>query len=192
MTYKELFSVLKISNDIIKTYVDEGMLVLDCTMGNGNDTLLLAERVGASGKVIAFDIQELALENTLNKLQANDLASRVSLVLDGHENIDKYVEKGVDFIIYNLGYLPKGDKSITTEINTTIQSLEKSLNLLKANGILLLVAYPGHKTGLEEKEVLEEYFRNIDQKKFNVLKNEFINQANNPPVLYCLEKSKKE
>ena len=36
-------------------YVQPGDLVVDATAGNGNDTLWLAEAVGANGRVHAFD-----------------------------------------------------------------------------------------------------------------------------------------
>ncbi len=189
MAYDKIYSVLKLSRKLIKEYVKKGMTVVDCTMGNGNDTLLLAKEVGEKGKVIAFDIQQTAIDNTYSKLNKKGLINRVELILDGHENIDRYINKNIDLAIYNLGYLPKGDKSITTSINTTLESIEKTLKILKNNGLLLIVAYPGHKTGMDEKELLEEYLRKINQKDYNVLKNEFINQINNPPILYCLEKS---
>ena len=41
----------------IRQQVREGDLCIDATMGNGNDTLLLARLAGASGQVLAFDIQ---------------------------------------------------------------------------------------------------------------------------------------
>lgn len=189
MSYNKLYSVLELSRNIIECYIKEGMIVVDCTMGNGNDTLLLSKKVGDRGSVTSFDIQKLALDNTLLKLQQKQLSNRVNLILDGHENIDKYIDGKVDFIIYNLGYLPKGDKSITTNFKTTIKSVEKSLNIINENGIILLIVYPGHENGLLEKEKLDEYFNTIDQKKYNILKSEFINQVNNPPILYSIEKS---
>ena len=42
----------------------EGDICIDATAGNGHDTLLLAELVGASGSIIAFDIQEQAVQET--------------------------------------------------------------------------------------------------------------------------------
>ena len=42
----------------------EAVFIFDATMGKGNDTLLLCELAGDAGKVIAFDIQKMALEET--------------------------------------------------------------------------------------------------------------------------------
>ena len=63
------------------------------------------------------------------------------------------------------------------------------MKLLDNNGLLVLTVYTGHEGGMEEKDVLEEFFTKLNQKEFNVLKYDFINQVNNPPLLYCVEKS---
>ena len=47
-------------------------------------------------------------------------------------------------IVFNLGWLPGGDKSVTTLWETTKVALEKALSLLEKHGVLLLCAYPGH------------------------------------------------
>ncbi len=190
MNYNEIVNTLKISRDIIYKYVKEGQTVIDCTVGNGNDTVLLAKLVGDTGKVYGFDIQKTALDVTWEKIACENLNNRVRLIHDGHENIDQYISEEIDFIIYNLGYLPKGDKNIRTNKDTTLMSLKKSLNLLKDNGILLITCYIGHEGGFEEKNTVEELLRDLDQKKYNVIKYDFINQRNYPPILYGVEKSR--
>ena len=100
------------------------------------------------------------------------------------------LRKKIDFIIYNLGYLPKGNKNIKTNKNTTSVSLKKSLDLLNDNGIILITCYIGHEGGIEEKDAVEELLKGLDQKKYNVIKYDFINQKNFPPILYGVEKSK--
>lgn len=190
MNYNEIVNTLKISRDIIYKCVKEGQTVVDCTVGNGYDTVLLAELVGSSGKVYGFDIQEEALKITFEKLTCENLRDRVILIGDGHEDIDLYIDEKIDLIIYNLGYLPKGNKNIKTTKDTTLMSLEKSLNLLKDNGIILITCYIGHEGGLEEKNGVEEFLKGLDQKKYNVIKYDFINQRNYPPILYGVEKSK--
>ena len=190
MNYNEIVNTLKISRDIIYEYVKEGQTVVDCTVGNGNDTVLLARQVGLTGKVYGFDIQKEALEATLKNLTCENLDNRVRLINDGHENFDLYIEEKIDFIIYNLGYLPKGNKNIKTNKNTTSVSLKKSLDLLNDNGIILITCYIGHEGGIEEKDAVEELLKGLDQKKYNVIKYDFINQKNFPPILYGVEKSK--
>lgn len=190
MKYNKINNVLNIGRDIIKTYVSEGDVVVDCTLGNGNDTLLLAQLVGTRGRVYGFDIQETAIYNTKELLRKNSIETNIELFLDSHENIDQYLHEVIDLIVYNLGYLPGGDKSIKTSSSSTIKSIEKSLGLLKKNGILLVTVYPGHPGGIEEKLAIENLFSSLKQQDFHVLKYEFINQINHPPILYFIEKSK--
>lgn len=185
-------SAVNISKYIMDNYVKEGHIALDCTLGNGNDTLHLAKLVGDEGKVYGFDIQSQALEITKAKLEANNLEERVTLIHDSHEYIDKYVHKPFDIAVYNLGYLPGGDKTIITKPESTIKSLKQAIRLLKNSGIILITCYTGHKGGKEEKEVVESFLSDLDQKYINVLEFNFINQINNPPVLYGVEKIKQE
>lgn len=189
MKYKNIINTNFIARELMLNTVKEGAVVLDCTIGNGNDTLMLANLVGAQGKVYGFDIQEQAISTTTELIVHNNLQDRVTLIKDSHDNIDKYIYEKLSFIIYNLGYLPKGDKSIKTKGVSTINSVKKSLELLDDNGLLVVTAYIGHEGGLEEKEALEALLIKLNQRDFNVLKYEFINQVNNPPILYCVEKS---
>lgn len=189
MRFNKIVNTLQIAKDMINEHVKEGDTVLDCTIGNGNDTISLAKLVGQTGKVYGFDIQKKAIDITLEQLTCENINNRVILIEDGHENIDLYIQDKLDFIIYNLGYLPKGDKKIKTNKETTLISLKKSLNLLNNNGIILISCYTGHDGGLDEKNLVEQLLSNLDQKIYNVIKYEFINQKNFPPILYGVEKS---
>lgn len=192
MKYKIINNTISISKDILNQFVKEGDIALDATVGNGFDTLDLARLVGRSGKVYGFDIQKIAIENTKALLNLNGLLDKVILINDSHENIENYIFEQLDLCIYNLGYLPNGDKNIKTSPSSTVISVFKALKLLKQNGILIVISYIGHQGGQEENNVLEAMLRQLNQKKYNVLKNEFINQKNSPPILYIVEKAKYE
>jgi len=181
-------NVVEISKEICNLKLDNGDTAVDCTMGNGNDTALLCRLVGEKGKVYAFDIQEDAVMNTRKKLEELNFLERAELILDGHQNIDKYIKENVKLVIFNLGYLPKGNHEITTKNETTIEAVQKCLDILESNGIILLIIYPGHKNGKKEKEALESFTSKLSQKDYNVAKICFTNQINNPPELICLEK----
>ena len=155
MNYNEIINTIKITRDYIYKYVKIGQIVVDCTVGNGNDTLELARLVGETGKVYGFDIQQTAIDITYERLKENHLLDRTNLIKDSHSNIDLYIKEKVDFIIYNLGYLPKGDKTIKTNKFTTVSSLNKALELLKENGVMLITCYVGHDGGMEEKRAIE-------------------------------------
>lgn len=186
---KKLFvNAVGVSKYICRSKLKEGDTAVDATMGNGNDTVFLTQLVGASGKVYAFDIQKEAIVNTKERLKRLNHEDRVELIHDGHENIDKYINEKVNLIIFNLGYLPKGNHEITTKAESTLESIEKSLNILEDRGIILLVIYPGHESGKQEKHVIEEFSRSLNQKVFSVVNLNFINQVNNPPEIICIEK----
>jgi tRNA G37 N-methylase Trm5 len=183
-----LSNSLAISHQLVSKVVQPGDTVVDATMGNGNDTLFLAKLVGDSGRVFAFDIQDCALHNTRKKLKDAGVDSMVELIKDGHQNIDRYVGKGVRAIMFNLGYLPKGDHSIGTKADTTIEALEKSMELLMLGGIIMMVIYYGGDSGFDEKEAVLNFIRTIDCRKFTVLVCDFVNQVNCPPIAVCIEK----
>lgn len=188
MGFKYFINTVNLAKKVMYYYVKNGDTVIDCTVGNGNDTIFLAKLVGEKGKVYGFDIQSIALKITKEKLLKEELDKRVTLINDGHENIDKYILKRVDFVIYNLGYLPGGDKRIKTEIDSTLESIKKSLYLLRENGLLLITCYTGHEGGLEEKEGVKDFLKGLNQKEYSVLKFNFLNQKNNPPILFGVEK----
>lgn len=188
-----LHNILFLCKNIIRKYIKPGDTAVDATAGNGNDALFLAELVGDKGKIYAFDIQKQAIERTKSLLQKHNMLKRVELINDGHEHLDRYISsERPACIMFNLGYLPKSDHSIITKPETTINALKKSMQLLKPSGIISIVSYKGHPGGLEEYKVLQEYLKSIDQRQFSVLHCNFINQENEPPELFLLEKKQGE
>lgn len=176
------------SHQYIERFVEQGDIVIDATAGNGNDTIFLAKLVGEKGRVFSFDVQQIAIDRTREKLSILGLSDRVELINDGHENLDKYVNGNVKAVMFNLGYLPGGDHNLGTKAETTICAIEKSMSLLVTGGIISIVIYHGGDSGFEEKNKVMEYLGNVDPKKYTVMKTEFINQPNCPPILVCIEK----
>ncbi len=189
MKYREVVNTIKFTRDIINRNVELGDVCVDCTVGNGHDISLLAKIVGDKGKVYGFDIQKIAIDKTCKRLEDENLSGNTVLVNDSHENISEYVREKVDLFIYNLGYLPKGDKDIKTNKDTTIKSLILSLELLNDNGLILITSYTGHDGGMEEKHAIEDFLVKLEQREYNVVKYDFLNQKNFPPILYCIEKT---
>ena len=181
---------LRFSHEILKDTVISGDTVIDATAGNGNDTVLLAQLVGQLGKVYAFDIQEEAIKSTKDKLLLTGQSEQVELIQDGHENLDHYLkdEEKVSTVTFNLGYLPRGDKSITTQADTTLKALKNSLKILRKQGIVSVMVYYGHDEELEEKNIVDKFVTQIPQEEFDVLTYRFVNQANQPPYLYLIQK----
>lgn len=173
----------QIIDEILSNNFD-GKIAIDATLGNGHDTLKLLNAVGKNGFVYGFDVQELAVENTRELI--GDKFDNYKLFLESHENIDKIIS--ADLIIYNLGYMPGSSKKITTLALSTEISLKKAADILNIGGVIVVVSYLGHENSYKERETVEEFLKNLDQRKFKVEKREFINQINNPPIVYLVEK----
>lgn len=180
------------SHTLLKESVRPGDTVIDATVGKGNDTLLLATLVGNTGRVIGFDIQKEAIEITKQKCMLTGVSEQISLYQTSHAEAYKFVPDGIELggIIYNLGYLPGGDKRVTTMPESTIASIETLLPLLRVGSLMILVVYSGHLEGEIEKNHLLDYVKNLDQSEFSVLQYGFINQKNKPPFVIAIEKRK--
>ncbi|GEL68168.1 class I SAM-dependent methyltransferase [Marinilactibacillus psychrotolerans] len=185
-----LMSPLRYCHHLLAQLVSSGDTVIDATVGNGQDTIKLAQLVGKTGKVYGFDIQETAIEETKKKVQLTGLTEQIKLINDGHEKMNDYITDNtkIQAIVFNLGYLPKGDKSIITLPDTTLSALEQGLNLLNVGGQILMMVYYGHDGGTEEKNAILAYLETLSQEKFSVLQYGFINQKNSPPFLIAIEK----
>ncbi|MXQ47840.1 methyltransferase domain-containing protein [Streptococcus pneumoniae] len=175
---------LEFSHDFLAEVLDSDSVVVDATMGKGNDTLFLAKR---SRKVYAFDVQEEALTKTRQRLEVEGV-NNVDLILDGHENLDHYVREPLRAAIFNLGYLPSADKTIITKPHTTIQAIEKLLDRLEVGGRLAIMIYYGHEGGEMEKDAVLNFVSQLDQKAYTVMLYQALNQINTPPFLVMVEK----
>lgn len=183
---------LQQSQDYVKMLVKKGDRVIDATAGNGKDSVFLASLVGPKGKVYAFDIQAKAIEATKNLLVKNNFLDHVELIVDGHQNLDKYISKQVNCVMFNLGYLPGGDHFLSTKFETTKTAINKSLNILKTGGIITIVIYHGKDSGNEEKDSLLSFVEGLKQDNYKVMVTQFVNQVNNPPILVCIQKVKRD
>ena len=136
-----LRSARYLADECIERVVKSGDIAIDATMGNGHDTEKLARLVGENGHVYAFDVQEQAVNNTRTRLLEAGLAERATLHLASHDQMAELVLEPVRLVMFNLGWLPGGDKRITTRLESTLKAVNASLSLLlpitkKARGSL--------------------------------------------------------
>lgn len=185
-----LRNILPFTHDLLRARIRAGDTVLDGTAGNGHDTLLLARCVGSNGKVWAFDIQKQALVETAKRLQAEGVGAQVEYVHAGHETLSDYVREPLAAAVFNFGWLPGGDKSLTTQADTSIRALNSVLALLEKGGLLAAVVYPGHEAGQYEASAIEHWAQTLPQQQYAVLKYGFANRQNRPPYLLAVEKLK--
>ncbi|MCP1660591.1 tRNA (mnm(5)s(2)U34)-methyltransferase [Neisseria perflava] len=183
-----LANIIPFAHQLLSNRLSAGCRALDGTGGNGHDTLLLAQAVGKSGKVWAFDVQAQALENTRARLLEAGAAEQVVLIQGGHETLADDVDEPLDAAVFNFGWLPGGDKSCSTQSETSLRALVAALSLLKPQGLLIAVLYPGHAAGQTEAEAVEQWAAALPQQQYAVLKYGFTNRANRPPYLLAVEK----
>ncbi len=188
-----LNNAVELSHFYLKNMIKPGAFAVDATCGNGGDTAFLASLVGDSGEVWAFDIQKEALEHTKDRLEQEHSANCVRLILDGHENMDKYLgEQKADAFVFNLGYLPGGDHSIHTKAETTISALQTAVACMSPTGIICISIYHGKDSGFTERDAVLDYLKTLDSHKYNVILHEYSNKPNFPPIfaLVCPNRNK--
>ncbi|MCU0709442.1 MAG: methyltransferase domain-containing protein [Pirellula sp.] len=175
---------------ILGDRIAPGDIVIDATAGNGHDTVFLADRVGEKGLVYAIDIQASAIEQVRLRLQERELLTRVKLHIADHKCIKQIVAPGhhgaVKCVVFNLGYLPFGDKSITTTRESSIAAIDGAASLLKTNGWMTILAYVGHPGGREEAQAVQDWLEaHADTFAYQDLRD-----PDNPasPILWVVEK----
>jgi predicted O-methyltransferase YrrM len=168
--------------------IKEGDTVVDATAGNGHDALYLARKVGPGGHVYAFDIQKKALAQTASLLAEANLSNRISLIGESHTQISEHIKVPLAAAVYNLGYLPGGDHSIVTEAQTTIESIEQALTLIKPGGLITVTLYPGHLKGSREKDKLVSFCESLPPAEYTALHLEKLNRQTLPPELLVIQK----
>lgn len=182
--------VLQYAKTLLRDTIEIGDTVVDATAGNGHDTLFLAELVGDTGRVYAFDVQQQAVDATMSRLAEVGVQARCEVILDGHEQVANYVSTPIKAAVFNLGYLPGAAHDVITKPSTTVAALESLLQQLVVGGMIVLVIYYGHEGGKEERDRVLDYVASLPQKQVHVLRYEFINQQNDPPFVIALEKVK--
>lgn len=174
---------LGLTHDFLTRHIRPGALCIDATAGRGRDTLLLARLTGPAGKVIALDIQPAAVEAARALLEAEGVSSWAEVRLLGHERIGETALPGtVDGIVFNLGWLPGGDHAIHTRTETTLAALDQSLTLLRPGGVMSLCVYYGKENGYGERNAVLEWLAGLDGRVWNVLRVDFPNRGNDPPI----------
>lgn len=167
----------------IEDHVQPGDVCIDATMGNGNDTALFSKLAGEKGRVIGFDVQQMALDNTKERLEKENCPENYELVLASHEHMGAYAEENsVSCIAFNLGYLPGGDHAKATQAESSMRAMEEGLRLLKKKGMMTVCIYSGGDSGFEEKNAVLSYLKGLDSKKYLVIVSEYANRPNNPPI----------
>lgn len=175
-----MLRLLDLQKQLILTHLRAGDTAVDFTMGNGHDTEFLSKTVGDRGRVYAFDIQAAAVESTRTHLKEVGCPDNYTLIHDSHHKVKDYVTGEIRAGMFNLGYLPGGDKSITTMRETTLPAIEAAVSMLGSNSILSVAVYPGHAEGEAEGRLVCEYLSTLDRFRYSVAQIRIINSPTSP------------
>lgn len=178
--FKYVGNISDLSHYIIKDFVHNKKVAIDGTLGNGYDTDFLSSLFD---KVYAFDIQKEACENYIAKNKGN-----VNIINDSHHLFNNYINEKVDCIMYNLGFLPGGNKEITTLHKTSLESIRAGLDILNNGGIMTICIYRGHNEGKLEETCILEYLKTLPKNEFGVMSQAYLNRQSNSPLLVVIEK----
>lgn len=169
-------SIVEQSHDFLLPCLHQGAICIDATLGHGKDAaFFLSHKVK---KVYGFEIQETVLAKTIEVLAKSNFYG----ILAGHEMMKKYISEPIDAIIFNFGYCPGEDQTITTLPPTSLAAVKQALQLLKIKGRMVLVMYP-HEQGQNEAKLIEGYLQQLDHHLFYIEKSYQLNQHNSPYLL---------
>lgn len=178
-SFSYVTGVTDLSHQLIKRLFPKGgQVAIDATLGNGHDSDFLATLFDT---VYALDISFEAVDSY------QESENVVKVCMD-HAAIESF-HAHPELIVYNLGYLPGSDKSLTTVADTTIASLKGALKMLRPGGFISIALYTGHDGGREAQAVLS-FIRMLSTKHFGVIHHTFINRGNHPPSLLIIEKKR--
>ena len=175
-----------LAHDWVAKHLPAGGNAIDATAGNGHDTVFLARTCGPDGSVHAFDIQATAVEQTRIRLTKAG-AENVTVHQRCHSRMADILGASLSgkthAVMFNLGYLPGGDKSRITQSEITVRAIDTALSLLAPGGIVTIVAYPGHPGGETEAAAVESFARRLNEVEWQVARYQFLNPSKRPPEL---------
>ena len=172
----QTINALSLSHRFLQDWVRPGSLCIDATAGRGRDTVFLCGLTGVGGTVLAFDIQQEALDSTAALLQEQGWHN-ARLILDSHENLSAYAQPGtVDCVVFNLGWLPGGDHDIHTQPHSSIAAIAQGLDLLRPGGVMSICIYFGRNNGYAERDAVLAYLEALDPTVYTVIVSRFVNR----------------
>ena len=183
--------LVNLAQQCIAEILKPGDIAIDATVGNGHDTAFLACQVGPNGLVYGFDIQKSAINNTESRLKVQNLMERVKLIQTNHENFAANIpiqhQSNIGAIMFNLGYLPGANKSLTTQAQSSRCAAELAVNLVRHGGRVSILAYPGHPGGLEETQTVKAYALSLSD-EFETTIHASGNPSKSSPQLIVIER----
>ena len=174
-------NTLSMIHAFLKQSVKPGAFCIDATAGKGRDTALLCRLAGSTGRVLSFDIQQAAVEQTKALLAEEGLTAEV--ILDSHANMERYAAaETADCVVFNFGRLPGGDPAVFTRADSSVAALNAALRVLKPGGAVAIALYYGGANGYTERDAVLAWLKTLDDRRFSVLRCDWANRRNDPPM----------
>ena len=85
--------------------------------------------------------------------------------------------------VYNLGYLPGSDRSVTTQTEDTLSSIRQARDRTARGGLICVTLYVGHEGGKEEAAAVREEMGGWDQAVWRVVEHRPLNWPRSPVLL---------
>lgn len=196
MKTPNLTRIIPRAHEFVREVLGEGDLAVDLTAGNGHDTLMLAEAVGPTGQVVAFDIQQASIQRTSERLDAAGITprriegvgrlepkDRVGLFLADHSCLAACLPRTPQVVLANLGYLPGSDRTVATRPATTRAALEAAFESLAVGGRVAVVVYVSHDGAALEADTVDALVRQLSPERWQVLETKTVNRPEAPYLI---------
>ncbi len=192
--FPSMLRAVEFSHHLLREHLFPGDMAIDATAGNGHDTHFLAQLTGPDGMVYAFDVQGGAIAATRQLLERWGVpGDSWNLIHAGHETMLEAIPAiwhgRAGAVLFNLGYLPGSDKSVTTGAATTVAAIRAALTLLRPGGILVAVLYTAHPGGKEEAQAVLDFCAGMQPREFHSIEYRTVNSRNHPPSVVAIEKA---
>lgn len=185
-----LQSAVRLAHHYWQQLLLPGSIVIDATCGNGKDTIQLLKLISPTGKIFACDIQAEAIARARTNIAIElslEAIQQVFFIHGCHSTFPKEIhEASVSLIVYNLGYLPGADKTCITKPDTTLNSVQSALLLLKVGGALSIICYPGHAGGDEEELLIYQWSTRLSPESWIVCRHVWCNRNRAPSLIFIL------
>lgn len=188
--------IVPFGQQLLSEVLCPGDLAMDLTAGNGYDLLFLWQAMQGQGRVLAFDVQPLALDRSAERLrnagacvhqlsqgEAVGAGEGVYLALGCHSRLGSLGGEAPKVVIANFGFLPGGDTSLITRTESSIEALTQALELLALGGRIALTLYPGHEGGDDEASHVDALFAALPADRWRVVRFCVANVPHAPFVL---------
>lgn len=166
---------------------EEPPVLVDATLGNGHDAAFLLRCAPPEALVLGVDIQPRAVRSATERLNAvheTRQDCRVQIFCRGHEELPQIWaelapgDRNRPLLagVFNLGWLPGGDKSCRTRADSTLAALDFLLERLMPQGCLSVHCYSGNAGGPEEEQAVLRRAAALPPRRWRVIRCADVNR----------------